>query len=226
VFDLRKGKDMSKSEIYAKRDGIAITTEMRGYGGRYCERPVYLVPCQKCGTKLRKVTYNPSKEYLCDYCKLEKKRKEEAIEQEIWDLIKTPKEQTFDKAVAKLYKQVKNFDSYKEAIEIAKKRTERYDSIPEVLVAIELIKLGYSIIPQQKVGRYRVDFAIPAEKLIIEVDGGLYHPNGPKAGRDGDIQLSLGLDWKILHIPAEWISNHIKMLKKVIIAGTSDNREK
>ncbi len=141
-------------------------------------------------------------------------------------MIKTPKEQTFDKAVAKLYKQVKNFDSYKEAIEIAKKRTERYDSIPEVLVAIELIELGYSIIPQQKVGRYRVDFAIPAEKLIIEVDGGLYHPNGPKAGRDGDIQLSLGLDWKILHIPADWISNHIKMLKKVIIAGTSDNREK
>lgn len=209
---------MSQSDIFAKKDGIEV---VRHYG-----LATYLVPCKRCGKIVRRRTYNPKRKNLCEYCELVYERKCEAIEQEIWDLIKTPKEQTFDKAVAKLYKQVKNFDSYKEAIEIAKKRTERYDSIPEVLVAIELIKLGYSIIPQQRVGRYRVDFAIPAEKLIIEVDGGLYHPNGPKAGRDGDIQLSLGLDWKILHIPADWISNHIKMLKKVIIAGTSDNREK
>ena len=209
---------MSQSDIFAKKDGIEV---VRHYG-----LATYLVPCKRCGKIVRRRTYNPKRKNLCEYCELVYERKCEAIEQEIWDLIKTPKEQTFDKAVAKLYKQVKNFDSYKEAIEIAKKRTERYDSIPEVLVAIELIKLGYSIIPQQRVGRYRVDFAIPAEKLIIEVDGGLYPPNGPKAGRDGDIQLSLGLDWKILHIPADWISNHIKMLKKVIIAGTSDNREK
>ena len=209
---------MSQSDIFAEKDGIEV---VRHYG-----LTTYLVPCKRCGKIVSRRTYNPKRKNLCEYCELVYERKCEAIEQEIWDLIKTPKEQTFDKAVAKLYKQVKNFDSYEEAIEIAKKRTERYDSIPEVLVAIELIKLGYSIIPQQKVGRYRVDFAIPAEKLIIEVDGGLYHPNGPKAGRDGDIQLSLGLDWKILHIPADWISNHIKMLKKVIIAGTSDNREK
>ena len=178
---------MSQSDIFAKKDGIEV---VRHYG-----LATYLVPCKRCGKIVRRRTYNPKRKNLCEYCELVYERKCEAIEQEIWDLIKTPKEQTFDKAVAKLYKQVKNFDSYKEAIEIAKKRTERYDSIPEVLVAIELIKLGYSIIPQQRVGRYRVDFAIPAEKLIIEVDGGLYHPNGPKAGRDGDIQVSLGLDW-------------------------------
>lgn len=209
---------MSQSDIFAKKDGIEV---VRHYG-----LATYLVPCKQCGKIVPRRTYNPKRKNLCEYCELVYERKCEAMEQEIWNLIKTPKEQTFDKAVAKLYKQVKNFDSYKEAIEIAKKRTERYDSIPEVLVAIELIKLGYSIIPQQKVGRYRVDFAIPSEKLVIEVDGGLYHPNGPKAGRDGDIQLSLGLDWRILHIPADWISKHIKMLKKVIIAGTSDNREK
>ncbi len=64
-----------------------------------------------------------------------KKRKEDAIEQEIWDLDKNTKRANLDKAVA-VYKQVANFDSYKEAIEIARKRTERYDSIPEVLVMI------------------------------------------------------------------------------------------
>lgn len=173
------------------------------------------MPCQKCGTKLRKSTYNPSKEYLCDYCKLEKKRKEEALDQALWDILKTLKEQQFDKAVARSYKQVDNYDTYKKAIDIAKTRREYYDSIPEAMVAIELIKLGYGVIPQQKIGRYKVDFAIPSDKLIIEVDGGLYHPDGPKVGRDGEIQLAIGLDWKILHIPAEWTAKHIKKLKKI-----------
>lgn len=83
------------------------------------------------------------------------------------------------------------------------------------MVAIELLKLKYKIIPQQKVGKYRVDFAIPKEKIIIEVDGKIFH-NGTLNDREAEIQLMIGLDWKIIHIPAELIRENITKLKSAI----------
>lgn len=130
--------------------------------------------------------------------------------------MKTPKEKQFDKAVNKIKKQVFDFSLYEKAIKIAEIRQELYGSIPEAMVAIELLRLGYSIIPQQKIKKYKVDFAIPKEKIIIEVDGSLYHKDVYKGEREAIIQLSLGLDWKIIHVPAEKIAENITKLKQVI----------
>lgn len=84
------------------------------------------------------------------------------------------------------------------------------------MVAIELIKNGYSIIPQQKIGKYKVDFLIPKEKIVVEVDGELYHKNDFKKNREAEIQIILGFDWKIIHIPAEKIRKDIKKLNLII----------
>ena len=84
------------------------------------------------------------------------------------------------------------------------------------MVAIELIRIGYSIIPQQKIKKYKVDFAIPKEKIVIEVDGSIYHKDVYKGYREAIIQLSLGLDWKIIHVPAEYISKDIQKLEQII----------
>ena len=84
------------------------------------------------------------------------------------------------------------------------------------MVAIELLKLGYSIIPQQKVTKYKVDFAIPKQKIVIEVDGSLYHKERYGGGREATIQLALGMDWRIIHIPAELIAEDIQKLKTII----------
>ena len=81
---------------------------------------------------------------------------------------------------------------------------------------MELIRLGYQIIPQQKVKNYKVDFAIPKQKIVIEVDGAMYHKDKFNGDREAIIQFSLGLDWKIIHIPAEEISKNITKLKRVI----------
>ena len=89
-----------------------------------------------------------------------------------------------------------------------------------------LLKLGYNIIPQQKIGRYKVDFAIPDQKLVIEVDGELYHGCEGEGKREATIQISLGFAWKIIHVPAEWIEKDIRKLKKVIEASTCNTRGK
>lgn len=175
-------------------------------------RMVYYIPCEKCGKEVKRTSYSRSYNYFCDYCKGVIKKKQKIASN---DHVKTKAEIRFEKAVEELKQQVKNIDSYKKYIEIAKSKTEKYGSIPEIIVAIELLKLGYSIIPQQKVGKYRVDFAIPNKKIIIEVDGEIYHSNINKQ-RELEIQIMMGMDWKIIHIPAESIRKKIKKLRIII----------
>ena len=152
---------------------------------------------------------------MCDYCKLKVKNKKAVLKNELLET-KTNKEIQFDKAVENIKKQVQNFQDYTRAISIATQASEKYGSVPEVMVAIELIRIGYSIIPQQKIKKYKVDFAIPKEKIVIEVDGSIYHKDVYKGDREAIIQLSLGLDWKIIHVPAEYISKDIQKLEQII----------
>lgn len=182
----------------------------RGRKGSY----IYKIPCAKCGKIIKRTCYTRSVIYLCDYCK-SKIRKKKKLSQELLGT-ETPKERQFIKATDKIRKQVHNYESYNNAIKIAKTKEELYGSIPETMVAIELLRLGYRIIPQQKIKRYKVDFAIPKEKIIVEVDGALYHQGNFNHEREAIIRLSLGLDWKIIHIPAEYIEKNIQNLKKIM----------
>ena len=177
-------------------------------------RPTYYIPCEKCGELIRRTQYSRKRTYICDYCKGILKKKEK-IAFETME-VQTKKEKQFEKAIAKIKNQVEQFECYKKPIEIARTRAEMYGSIPEAMVAIELIRLGYKIIPQQKINKYKVDFAIPKEKIVVEVDGEIYHKNVFKGNREAEIQLSLGLNWKIIHIPAEKIAVDIQKLEKVI----------
>lgn len=179
-------------------------------------RVAYYIPCEICGKEIKKTQYSRKRTYVCDYCKgLIKKKERAAIPKEL-ENVETRREKQFRHAVEKIKNQVNNFEKYEKAIEIAKTRTELYGSIPETMVAIELIRLGYKIIPQQKIKNYKVDFTIPKEKIVIEVDGSVYHKDIYKGDREAIIQLSLGLDWKIIHIPAELIAEDITKLKNAI----------
>lgn len=202
------------SKVEAELDGI--TTEYDpDYGSRGKQGTLlYKIPCACCGKMLKRTYYTRSVVYLCDYCKKGVKKKRMLSETVL--KLQTPKEKQFDNAVESIRKQVNNFDAYKKPIELARTKAELYGSIPETMVAVELLKLGYHIVPQQKIGKYRVDFAIPKDKLVIEVDGYVYHRDNYKGEREAIIQLSLGLDWKIIHIPAERIRKDIAKLKQVI----------
>lgn len=202
--------------IKERRNSIEIEYDpeygARGQKGTY----VYKIPCEKCGIVLKKSYYREDIHYLCDYCKKSMKQKRKIVFTDQTDEVKTKKEKQFIKAVQKIKSQVKDVGEYENSIKIARTRVEKYGSIPEAMVAIELIKLGFSIIPQQKIGKYRVDFLLPKEKMVIEVDGMLFHNNSANCDREAVIQLSLGFDWKIIHIPAELISNNIKKLNEIM----------
>lgn len=193
--------------IEALADGIEISRDARGH-------ILYHVPCASCGAKIQRKAYWGKEVHLCPYCKTSVKTKTRQLKHKEVLQVKSKAEIRFEKAVDEIQKQVRNFQDYEKAIEIAKARVEKYGSIPEAMVAIELIRLKYNIIPQQKVKKYRVDFILPKEKFVVEVDGSLYHPHITE--REAEIQFALGLDWKIIHIPAELIRDDIQKLKETI----------
>lgn len=179
-------------------------------GGWGCT--LFLIPCSRCGRKVKRTMYGRNKIFICDACALGEKKKHEALRQEFLDEIETKGERRFKAAIEELRKQVKDIKRYDKAIKAARARLEKYGSIPEAMVAIELLKLGYSIVPQQKVGGYRVDFYVPKERFVVEVDGEIFHRNNRNKDREAIVQVTLGLDVKIIHIPAELIRNHITRL--------------
>ena len=201
---------MSRAD--ALRDGIKY--DDNGY------RLLYYVPCQNCGKIHGRRKYTGKEIYLCPAC-LELKRAKQRAEVEALALsmpdAETKEEKRYRSAVEAIEKQVGSLKGYEKAVDICRKATYKYGSIPEAMLAIELIRKGYRIIPQQKVGKYRVDFALPNEKLIIEVDGSIYHTNKQKElEREASINYAIGLDWHFIHIPAESISKDVRKVVRLL----------
>lgn len=182
---------------------------------------IYLLSCDVCDTKIVRGSYSKTRIYLCQKCMAKVRQQYKYKDGEK----KSRADTRFEKAVAELEKHTKRgtFGEYAKAIKAASTKKEKYGSVPEAMVAIELLKLGYKIIPQQVAGRYKVDFAIPEQKYIIEVDGTVYHKEIDN-DREAMVQLYFGLDWLIIHVPAEWIRKNIHKLK-VVIDKSVKNRE-
>ena len=59
------------------------------------------------------------------------------------------------------------------------------------------------LVPQYRVGRYRLDFAWPELRLAIEIDGFTYHSSSAAFDRDRRRQRKLELDgWRFLRFTA------------------------
>lgn len=192
----------------AEKDGVIV---VEGEFGR-CS---YYIPCEICGRKVWRTQYSRKRTYLCDYCKGVIKEKKKI---EIPD-VRTQYDKRFKKAVDNIKHAVKDFEQYEKAISIAETRAYCYGSIPEAMVAIELLKNRLKIIPQQKAGKYKVDFVIPSLKIILEIDGKLYHNDLAKEGeRDFYLQAKFGTGWTIIHFPAEYVTKDITKLVQFISA--------
>ena len=167
----------------------------------------FLIPCEVCGRKIQRTSYSRKRTYICDYCKGVIKKK---LAPTIPDT-ETKAERRFNKAVSRIREQVRNFNKYERAVEIARKRVERYGSIPEAMMAIGLLQAKFAITPQQRIGKYNVDFLIPKHKTIVEVDGSIYHANREKEKkRDLYLRTALGFDWIVIHVPAERIEQNLE----------------
>lgn len=207
------------SKLEAQADGIPYRiVRYEKTRGKSVET-IYEIPCEQCGRTIESRIYSRGRSFVCQFCKTGiKEFQKEQKQIDIYGHIPTKHEKRFTAACDELRQAVgPKFQKYEKAIRAAKTRSDKYGSIPEVMAAIELLKCGYKIIPQQKIGNRRVDFCIPDQKLIIEIDGEAYHKDRIKQlERDGEIQFTIGLEWKIIHVPAELMRESIWKLSPFI----------
>ena len=125
---------MSRAD--AIRDGVEIVED--GRWGCY-----YKIPCAQCGNTYGSRQYTGNRTYLCPICReINKKKRKAAVEELSLSIpdAETKEEKRYRKAVEEIEKQVGTLKGYERAVEICRKATFKFGSIPEAMQAIELIK--------------------------------------------------------------------------------------
>lgn len=78
---------------------------------------------------------------------------------------------------------------------------DNFGSKQEAMIAIQLERNGVIYETQRNIGGYKVDFFIPQLRIILEIDGALYHTNENDTFlRDRKIMSCLGEKWEIVHL--------------------------
>ena len=184
---------------------LGVSRDRSEYG-----RVVYRIPCSVCGKIVGLHTFSTDKAVKCSTCKKKaaKARKvrvdmaREALLGVLADDLGTDYEhlKRFERGAMKFGR------NYSRDIETARKVIGKFDSVPEVVACIELLHIGTRVIAHQKVGDFTVDFCLPDEKVVIEVDGSLYHVDADKEFvRDNALKHMLGEGWTVRHVPADAI---------------------
>lgn len=199
------GSSMTDEELNL----LGVTRIKNDYG-----KTVYFVPCVVCGKPIGTHSFSTDKIFKCDFCKSEiaKKRKAriESAREELLGILAddlgTDYEhlKRFEKGASKFG------DAYADNIETARKAIDKFDSVPEVVACIELLHIGVRVIAHQKVGDFTVDFCLPDDRIVVEVDGSIYHTDEAKEQmRDYAIMHMLGDGWEVRHVPSDAImKNH------------------
>ena len=184
----------------------------------------YFPLCQHCEKEVKTPFYDRAKKYTCSLCKLmtDAEPKEEATNE--------TKDKRMDSAILRISGDARDMVPYEKAIATVKKvlyTPGLFDSTEEVMVAIELIKCGYRINHQVPLKRYKLDFVLRDQKVILEVDGP-YHTEKTKAKeqfRDDIAIASFGPEWEVLRISTEDINTNITRLSKAIEKSVERRRD-
>ena len=190
---------MSDEELAA----LGVSRSKTEYGNA-----LYTIPCAVCGRDAFSHEFSTSKVYRCTLCKggIAEKRKAKAkiareqAERELAEDVGVDYEHyhRFEKATEKL-----GLEYYLD-VERARTAIGKFDSMPEVIACVELLHVGARVIVHQKVGDYTVDFCLPDEKVVVEVDGSLYHKDADREfARDNALKHMLGEGWAVRHVPAD-----------------------
>lgn len=156
----------------------------------------------------------------CEEC-FEKHNRKITEDNQEWLRLKRTRQ--FENAIDKLERQSIDFTEYEEAIKTVEEyninHPDKFDSASEIIAAIILIHNHVHIKPQYKVDKYQVDFLLPEEKVVLEIDGVAHKLKTAKdAIRDDVIRYTLGKEWQVIRIPAEELNKNAKKLLKAIDA--------
>ena len=76
-------------------------------------------------------------------------------------------------------------------------------------------KIGLEYETQKEIAGKRVDFYIPEIKIVLEIDGEIYHTDDGKSFlRDRKIMRKIGESWEIVHIEAKDVPKYTWNLRE------------
>ena len=182
----------------------------------------YYPPCSICGAPAKSPVYFRGSEFSCQLCRARMM----AIKCHLtYDRSVMEKEEKLKNALTRISR-VADVSLYDEAVEKVRKgfyRKNHYQSTEEIMVALELLRKGFTIYHQFEVDSYRVDFLIPQLSVVLEVDGEIYHRSDSMSRaraemRDCIIEEHLGEGYKVIHIPTRYINRNVRKLVPAIKA--------
>ena len=175
------------------------------------EKDTNLISCPK-----------PNEHQRC-YCEKCFKEMKETLEQENETFLLLKRKRMFETAVRNLERQGLDFVEYREAIKTIEQynieNDGKFDSSYEIIAAIILIYNHIQIKPQFKVGKYQVDFLLPNEKIVLEIDGDRHSTETIKikdTWRDVEIKRALGDDWEVLRVSTVCLDTKAERLVKAM----------
>lgn len=182
----------------------------------------YYPLCHECGSEVPSWSYQRGVKYRCKECRaLELVADKKRRSSNNYDA----KEIKFQNAIKRIKKVAWRFGDYEKAIDTIHKKLHKdgwFDSTEEIMAAIELVQRGIKARHQVKMGRYYADFVLPDDKIILEIDGILYHSGNVKkqkdAMRDDLMLLAMGAGWDVIRITDEFINQNVTKLMPAIYA--------
>lgn len=201
------------SYIEANEDKIPMEKDCRGF-------TMYYPPCHICEAPVLSWSYIRNTKYTCPNCReLLIERKLDIKSKDCF----SKQERCLNRAIERIAKQT-DIKKYDTAISWIKKHLGHlswFQSTEEVMVAMELIRKGIKAHHQVKVYNYSVDFILPDLKVVLEIDGKLYHGKDKEKyseERDRLICEKLGDGWEIIHIDTDNINKNVTRLMAAINA--------
>ena len=175
---------------------------------------------------------NAKKRVFCEKCQRERKS---TYEKKIAEYRRLKNEIMFERALCLIEKQNVNMLNYKAAADVVadfiSKNNEKlftpewetakcFDSADEVATAIILIENEIKTEIQKNIAGAKVDFCLPTLKIVLEIDGELFHKGKElkESRRDAKIRQALGHEWEVVRIPTAYIHKNIEMLPSAIKA--------
>lgn len=169
------------------------------------------VRCFECGKVIEEIYQSPRKRCYCNECKEKVENQYKAdVENHVFYKTKIMHEHAI-----RLIENTCRYDinKIKESIDFVREMElaspESFLSSYEIITAIVLIEESYLFKINHKVGKYKVDFFMPEEKVCLEVDGGYHEHSLAKDGkRDIELRDMLGKEWEVIRIPTRWIEKN------------------
>lgn len=178
------------------------------------------VYCWKCGKQIKPVYNEQYKGRFCDACQEEHAGEYKAV---LTEYLFYKNRVMVERALRFMEKAGCNMTEYKKfanaVIRHSADNLELYKSSHEMVAAIVLLKNGYDVEMNHKVGRYLIDLYLPEKKVCLEIDGTFHKGHELKdSNRDTTIRQLLGEEWEILRIPTKHIEENPDRLPDAIEA--------